>query len=377
MKSAILLVSALLAQGAQKIDLLRVPDGGIQPQVAVDDRGTLHLIYLKGDPAGGDVFYVRRGAGTPEFSAPIRVNSQTGSAVAAGTIRGAQLAIGRNGRVHVAWNGSRQAEPKGPGGSFPMLYARLNDGGEAFEPQRNVMRHAAGLDGGGTVAADAAGNVYVAWHGMGEVKGEEHRRVYLARSRDDGKTFSREEPAFPEATGACACCGMRAFADTKGSLYMLYRAATGGSERDIILLTSRDQGKSFRGERLHKWHLNACPMSSESIVETGDGVLAAWETEKQVWFARIDGGTTRASGLTHAPGEGVNRKHPVLAVNRQGETMLAWTEGTGWKKGGSIAWQMYDKSGRPTKEKGQADGLPVWSMAAVFARPDGGFTILY
>ena len=34
------------------------------------------------------------------------MNSQEGSAIAAGNIRGARIAIGQNGRIHVAWNGS-------------------------------------------------------------------------------------------------------------------------------------------------------------------------------------------------------------------------------------------------------------------------------
>ena len=70
----------------------------------------------------------------------------------------------KNGRPHVAWMGSKLAEPRAPGKEAPMLYTRLNDDGTAFEPQRNVIQHAVGLDGGGSVAADAAGNVHVAWH---------------------------------------------------------------------------------------------------------------------------------------------------------------------------------------------------------------------
>ena len=35
-----------------------------------------------------------------------------------------------------------------------MLYTRLNDTGDAFEPQRNVIQKRVGLDGGGSVAAD-------------------------------------------------------------------------------------------------------------------------------------------------------------------------------------------------------------------------------
>ena len=81
--------------------------------------------------------------------------------------------------MHVAWNGSGKV--KTPVGS-PMLYARLNDAGTAFEEQRNLMRHTSILDGGGTVATDAAGNVYVAWHASqaGGEPGEGNRRVWVA-----------------------------------------------------------------------------------------------------------------------------------------------------------------------------------------------------
>src|SRR5262249_46685169 len=81
------------AAEAQRVTLLRTPGGGIQPQAAVDSKGVVHLIYYKGDPGGGDVFYVRQKPGMETFSKPIQVNSQSGSAIAAGTIRGAQLAV--------------------------------------------------------------------------------------------------------------------------------------------------------------------------------------------------------------------------------------------------------------------------------------------
>jgi hypothetical protein len=57
--------------------------------------------------------------------------------------------------------------------------------------------------------------------------------------------------------------------------------------------------------------------------------------------------------------------------------MLVWTEGTGWKKGGSLAWQLYDSNGKPVGEVGQAPGVAVWSFAAVIAGKDGVFTIIY
>lgn len=228
------------------VRLLRVPAGGIQPQAVADARGAVHLIYFAGDPRHGDIFYVRSFDGGNDFSAPVRVNSQPGSAIALGTIRGAQMAVGRAGRVHVAWNGSAVAEPKGPVNpkdpahreGAPMLYSRSNDAGTGFEMQRNLMRHTFGLDGGGSVAADQDGHVYVAWHGKapGAPPGEAGRRVWIARSADDGKTFAAEQPAWDEATGACACCGLKCFADSRGTVYLLYRSATESIHRDIYAL---------------------------------------------------------------------------------------------------------------------------------------------
>jgi hypothetical protein len=383
---------ALTAWGAEKeatgrIRVHRVPGGGLQPQIAIDEHGILHLIYYSGDPRQGNVFYVKSADGGSIFSQPLQVNSQPGSAIATGTIRGAQLALGNAGRVHVAWNGSGEAQPPGPLNpdsgkpGMPMLYARLNDARNAFEPQQSLMLHSFGLDGGGSIAADRSGNVYVAWHGIGESEasgtgheGEARRRVWVTKSSDEGRSFSTEARAWSQETGACGCCGMKIFADRHGDVYALYRSATESVHRDIYLVASKDHGKSFQGRLLHKWDINACPMSSMDFAGNGNVVVAAWETGGQVYWARVDGDSGQP---TSAPGEGKGRKHPRAAVNQNGEVLLAWTEGTGWQKGGSLAYQIYDRSGKPTAEKGQLPGIPTWSFAAVAATRDGGFSLIY
>jgi hypothetical protein len=374
-----------------RVRLLRTPQAGLQPQAGVDDRGILHLVYYSGDAGHGDLLYASSADGGATFSPAIRVNSQAGSAIAVGTIRGAQIAVGKAGRVHVAWNGSQKAEPIGPLNpdsgkpGAPMLYSRLNDAGNAFEPQRNVMHHSFGLDGGGSIAADGTGNVYVAWHGIGESdakgtgqEGEARRQVWIAKSQDAGQSFSVEEKAWTQATGACGCCGMKIFADAQGNVSALYRSATENVHRDIYLLTSTDQGRTFRGGLLHKWDVNTCPMSSMDIVGNGKTLVGAWETGGQVYWARLDCEGHRASQPIAAPGDGKGRKHPRLAVNQNGEVLLVWTEGTGWQKAGSLAWQMYDPGGRATiASEGQHPIIPAWSFAAVVPRSDSGFSIVY
>jgi hypothetical protein len=363
------------------VTLLRVPHGGIQPQVAVDDTGTLHLIYVAGDPSHGDVYYVRSADAGASFSDPIRVNREAGNAIAVGNVRGAHLAVGRDGRIHVAWNGSVSL-PSDPASSetrrLPMLYARMNDARTAFEPERNVIQSSYGIDGGGAVAADRSGRVYVFWHAPTPgLKGEEHRRVWMARSSDEGKTFDPERPAFAQPTGACGCCGMGAIADRKGSLYVLFRSAAEMVHRDIYLLTSADGGDHFQGADIAPWNVGACVMSTESFSESPAGVLAAWEQTGQVYYAVVDPQTRKITSPIAAPGEGALRKHPSVVGNRRGEILLAWTDGMAWQKSGTLSWQVFDASGRPQGETMHASGVPVWSLVAAFVRPDGRFTIVY
>ena len=73
----------------------------------------------------------------------------------------------------------------------------------------------------------------------------------------------------------------------------------------------------------------------------------------------------------------VKGKHPVAVGNAAGEVLLAWTEGTGWGKGGAVAWQLYDSEGDTLSEKGRVDGVPTWSLVAAVAKTDGSFVIIF
>lgn len=386
-KSNALLISVLVILGwtapvsadGPEVEVDRVPDGGLQPRIASAADGTVHAIYYRGSAEAGDLFYLRQKPGEAGFSKPLRVNTAPGSAIAMGTIRGAQIAVGRGGRVHIVWNGSKKASPRAPGDATPMLYARLNDAGAAFEPERNLITSKVGLDGGGGVAADADGRVYAFWHAFGPgVETEKNRRIYVARSEDDGETFSKERPAYKKNTGCCACCGIGTIVDSAGKVLVLYRAATDAKERGMILLSSKNQGKSFSARRVDRWALNKCIMSSTTLSPAEEGALAAWENKGQVYFAHVDPKSGKLKKPRGAPGSGPNRKHPVAVANSKGEVLLVWSEGTGWNKGGAITWQVFDAQGKPIQgASGRRDGLPAWSFPAASPRADGGFRILY
>ena len=365
-------MSAVLAA----VDVQRLPDGAMQPLAVTDDGGTVHLVWLQGEPKACDVFYQKLPGGRTNGTAPVRINHHPGSAIGIGTIRGAQLAVGRNGRVHVVWNGSSQAEPK-PVAGAPLLYSRLNDSGTAFEPERNLMGQTALLDGGASVAADRSGNVYVVWHAApaADQEGEPERRVFMARSVDGGASFQSEK-SISLTNGVCGCCALRAFTDRAGRLLVLYRAATTLTDRHMTLLSSTDQGAAFNQVFADPWIIGSCPMSSASLVDSAQGVFAAWETKGKIQTTAVLPELREPFPETPVS-MGDRAKHPALAVNSRGEVLCAWAEGTGWQKGGSVVWRSLDAKGKPAGEATMQSGLPVWSFPAAFAREDGQFVVVF
>ena len=356
-----------------RVEVIATPDSGIQPQAAIDAAGTIHLLYFKGEPGGGDLFYVRRRNRDAGFSAPLRVNSEAGTAIATGSVRGGQIALGRSGWIHVAWNASKPVERAGVK-QTPMWYARLGPGGNAFETQRAVGTQTKYLDGGGSVAAGTDGRVHVVWHAAGPEEGEAHRRIYVATSADDGGTFAPEK-AFANDGGACGCCGVETLVDTKGRLQILYRSAGAMIHRDAMWMTIGRQGASAP-VRLQPWELPACPMTTFALAAAPAGIVAAWETQQQIYSAILDPDRQTLSVVAPVAGTGV-RKHPTVAINSAGDRLIAWTEGTAWARGGSVAWVLRSQRGEQTASAANAGDVPVWSLVSAIARPDRTFVIFH
>src|ERR1051326_7885350 len=82
--------------------LQALPEGGIQPQAAVDSKGIVHVVFFKGKPEAGNLYYYHFpvASGPTAASRLIRVNSQPETATAMGTIRTEQIAIGGGDRPH-------------------------------------------------------------------------------------------------------------------------------------------------------------------------------------------------------------------------------------------------------------------------------------
>jgi hypothetical protein len=230
------------------------------------------------------------------------------------------------------------------------------------------------LDGGGDLVVDGRGTVHVFWHagdGTSPTR-EDRRRVYESRSRDGGATFEPEHPVDPgDGTGVCGCCGIRAAVDSRGRAFILFRGARELVHRGTHRLEPTPDGAGFQRRLLQEWTSGACPMSLPALNPGAAGIQCAWETGGELWGQ----GSPDAAPTLLVPGPGA--RHPSLASNVRGETLLVWSEGTGWNRGGTLGWRLFDAEGKPTAAGGTRPDLPVWSFPAVATRSDGTFVVAY
>ena len=94
----------------------------------------------------------------------------------------------------------------------------------------------------------------------------------------------------------------------------------------------------------------------------------------QVYFA----GTGRLDDARSPPGEArFRRKNPAVAVNPQGDTLLAWGDGPGFSFGGSLHWQVFDAAGRPVGETGGGAGTVSEGSTVAAVVQDGRFLVVF
>lgn len=296
--------------------------GATHPTTAIDPAsGAVYVAWVGMPDADGraDVHLARSDDGGATYATPVRVNHIPGDA-APHAQAPAQVAVGHDGTVYVAWQNNTKIE----GRRFPasdLRLARSLDGGRTFEPAVYVNDDAGGLPAShtfhdlavlpdGTVlvswidgraraaaeaaAANAAGNVArsdaAAAHAGHAAAEEPGPQIRVARSEDGGRTFG---PSVVVAEQACPCCRTSLAVGPGGEVYLAWRAVFAGSIRDIVVARSDDGGRSFRpAVPVHDdgWRIDACPHAGPSLAVDAEGRLHV------AWFTGADGG----AGVFHA-----------------------------------------------------------------------------
>ena len=253
--------------------------GASNPTVATDPTSGIHYVAWVGAGGHASDVWLRAIGRDGEVGPVVRVNDEEGDA-APHLQAPAQVAVGPEGNVYVAWTNNTVIE----GARFPasdLRFARSTDGGRSFEPALTVNDDAGGPPASHTfhdLLVTGSGDVVVSWL---DGRSEPGPDVRVAVSEDGGVSFGGSRIA-DHVT--CPCCRTSMAVTPDGTLFVSWREIFEGDVRDIVVARSTDGGASWdEPERVHAddWVFPGCPHAGPSLAVDPSGTLhVAWYTGK-------------------------------------------------------------------------------------------------
>lgn len=262
------------------------------------------------------------------FGKPVRVN-RTPETIAAHSESRPKIALGPEGNVYLTW-----ARNLGPRFTSHILFSRSADGGKTFSAprivndNREVIGHA--FD---SLAVGRDGKVFIAWldgrdaaRAKQEGKSSDGSSLYYTWSDDGGKTFRPDKLAAP---GTCQCCRLQTALDANDLPAVMWRHIFPGGIRDHALLRFRDWNRpgDLARASFENWKIDACPHHGPGLaIDTLGGFHAVWFSnapEKSGLFYAFGNEEGRFATPLHFGGPGAG--HPHVAVG-DGKVGVAWME---------------------------------------------------
>lgn len=252
-----------------------------QPQLGVG-HGQVALVY----GAGNSIYFASSPDQGRTFSPPVKVAEV--EALAMGRHRGPRVTILEDSILVSAVVGEKvSTEPHAHGlpADGNITIWRSVDHGKTWS-RWGVVNDVPGAarEGFHAIAADAKGNLTVAWLDL-RAKGT---TLYSSRSTDGGHTWSKNVLVYASPSGTiCQCCEPSLAIDDDGRINLMWRNVLDGS-RDLYVTSSRD-GITFGDIRkmgTSTWKLNACPMDGGGLVLRLGQLYSAWRRDGDVFLAR-------------------------------------------------------------------------------------------
>lgn len=309
MLSALLLAAAA---GAVTPTTTTLVSSGRQPRVAISADGTTAaMAYGLKDNVTGTVYCMTSRDGGATWGAPVTVGSLPGMAL--GMRRGPQVSVG-GGRIVVAACSHKTGElvawtstTAGASWSDP---ATVNDAPKSAE------------EGLHAVAAGPDGTVLAVWLDHRDGHGQ---ALEGARLEPGSTTWTANQLVYASPDGKiCECCHPFVTSDAAGDFFAAWRNAIAGS-RDLYLAMSRDGGRTFgKARKLGEgtWKIDGCPMDGPWVAaESPDQVITTWRRMDRVF--RSNPGMPEASlGAGKQPAVALGMGGAFLIWNRDGDLRL-------------------------------------------------------
>jgi hypothetical protein len=236
----------------------------LQPQLAANG-GKVAMVFGSGD----SIWLARSGDQGRTFDRPSKVADLP------------KLSIRRHRGPRVVFAGDTIVVSAIAGDLFAW---RSTDGGHTWSKAATVNdKEQASREGLHAMAADADGNVAVAWLDDRTPGG---KRLYGAFSHDAGATWSKNAILYESPSGTiCQCCAPSLASLGHGEFAAMWRNVMDGS-RDFYTLRVRDGKVLSAASKLGEgtWKLDACPMDGGGLAVSSGSLVSAWRREHDVFL---------------------------------------------------------------------------------------------
>ncbi|MEO7800705.1 MAG: sialidase family protein [Ginsengibacter sp.] len=240
---------------------------GQMPNVAVDKKTKIHLVYGSGDSL---LYSMSLNKGNT-FSSPETIAILPG--LYSFATRGPQITITNNGVLVTAATSS---------GNIFSFYKADN---KKWLPSGKVNDRDTIAKEGLMSLSSEGDNAFAVWL---DLRDDRHNKLFGAKSNDGGRSWSKNMMVYtsPDST-ICECC-KPSVAVKDHKVYIMFRNWLKGN-RDLYLIQSANDGQTFgEAQKLGKasWQLNGCPMDGGAIAVTNDkNIQTVWRRESKIYSA--------------------------------------------------------------------------------------------
>jgi hypothetical protein len=311
--------------GAARIDILsrvRVTDDhdNVKPFVVARPQCGAYLAWAEKRGERTAILFARS-SDSKTFDAPIRISAE-GMDLDLGAESGPNVAVGPAGEIYIVWAAGswaaskarattggqdatkQKSTPRAAGhsghtghgkggapmrpGNLNIWLAKSNDDGQTFSKPIKVNDDADGPEHRfPTAATDGHGNVFVAWLDKRMTNDERpnYCRVFVTVSNDGGKTFARNVDATGgQPNSICHCCRIGLAVSSQG-VFAAFRNEI-DDVRDTFLVHSPNSLAEFSSPAAIEdtgWQIPMCPFNGPSLaLDDAANLHAAWATGGEI-----------------------------------------------------------------------------------------------
>ena len=319
-------------EGVMVDDAVTVSTHQAKPQIAVDSDGIIHVVWedYRRDSRLGDIYYAKSTDSGMTFGDDVCVDDLI-------TITSRQInpviAVDSRRIIHVAWEDYRNNAELGN-----IYYAKSTDGGQTFGTDTRVddiftdTTHQCNP----AIAVDPLETVFIVWE---DYRNAPHLGdIYCARSTDGGETFQENLMVDDPITITHRQIRPAVAVDDQGIVYVVWEDYRDNTELgNIYCSRSVDSGRIFENDvMVDALFTTSTHQANPAIATSGQGLVhIVWEDyrdyfeQANIYYSKsVDEGKTFGEDLIvneSAPATS-SRLNPAIAADKLGVMHLVWQE---------------------------------------------------